>query len=336
MVKSMKLYNALGVAADANEDQIKKAYKKAALKWHPDRNPNNKEEAELKFKDVSEAYETLSDPKMRRIYDQVGEDYKNAAAGGGGGAPGGFPGGFPAGGFSSGDGTTFHFTSGGGGGGDPRKIFQQFFGAGFDPTSSSYDDEDPFSQLFGGGGGGFSFGGMPGMQGMQSMGRGGGRPKGKPKGATKEFKLDCTLEELSTGCTKKRKLTRKRLQGGMYVDAPKVLEITVAPGWKSGTKVTFSGEGDEAQQQAPGDIVFVVNQVPHKDFVREDSNLIYKPKLKAGDTHTIAVPLLTGPPLNIRVPSGAASVPVPDKGMPIRKGGKSVGHGDIIIKPTWS
>jgi len=69
-----EFYNILGISPTANEKEIKKGYKKMALKYHPDRNPNNKEESETKFKKVSEAYEILSDNNKRRMYDQFGKD----------------------------------------------------------------------------------------------------------------------------------------------------------------------------------------------------------------------------------------------------------------------
>jgi molecular chaperone DnaJ len=83
-------YEILGVAKGASGDEIKKSYRRLAMKFHPDRNPNNKE-AENKFKEIQEAYATLSDDKKRALYDQLGPDgFENATRGGGG--PGGFNG----------------------------------------------------------------------------------------------------------------------------------------------------------------------------------------------------------------------------------------------------
>src|SRR5580693_9345309 len=65
-------YVVLGVERDASADQIKSAYRKAALKWHPDRNPDNKEDAERNFRMASEAYSVLSDPQKRPVYDRYG------------------------------------------------------------------------------------------------------------------------------------------------------------------------------------------------------------------------------------------------------------------------
>lgn len=64
----------LGLNKQASKKEITKAYRRAAVKWHPDKNPSNKEAAERRFKEISEAYEVLSDPEKRRVYDQYGEE----------------------------------------------------------------------------------------------------------------------------------------------------------------------------------------------------------------------------------------------------------------------
>ena len=67
-------YQLLGVSRSANDEEIKKAYRKLALQWHPDKNASNREEAEIKFKLISEAYEVLRDPNKRSIFDRYGEE----------------------------------------------------------------------------------------------------------------------------------------------------------------------------------------------------------------------------------------------------------------------
>jgi DnaJ family protein A protein 2 len=84
---SKDLYSVLNIDKTASEQDLKKAYKKAALKHHPDRNKDNKQEAEVKFKEVSEAYEILNNPQKREIYDKYGYDMLQQMNGGGGGEP---------------------------------------------------------------------------------------------------------------------------------------------------------------------------------------------------------------------------------------------------------
>jgi len=112
-------YETLGLSRSATADEIKKAYRKSALKYHPDRNPGDAQ-AEKKFKEISEAYEVLSDEKKRQIYDQYGAD---ALKGAGMGGPGGHAG------FSSMEEAlrTFMGAFGGSGGGG-ESIFDSFFG----------------------------------------------------------------------------------------------------------------------------------------------------------------------------------------------------------------
>lgn len=126
-------YQILGVSKSASQDEIKKAYRKLALQYHPDKNKTK--EAEDKFKEINHAYEILSNPQKRQQYDQFGK----AAFEGGGAAGGPFGGGFnPFGGASGRQGPfTYTYTTGGDGAGfdfggfsDPFEIFEQFFGGG--------------------------------------------------------------------------------------------------------------------------------------------------------------------------------------------------------------
>uniref|UniRef100_G3U069 J domain-containing protein n=1 Tax=Loxodonta africana TaxID=9785 RepID=G3U069_LOXAF len=110
-------YEVLGVQRHASPEDIKKAYRKLALKWHPDKNPENKEEAERKFKQVAEAYEVLSDAKKRDIYDKYGKEGLNGGGGGGSHFDSPFEFGF-----------TFR---------NPEEVFRDFFG-GRDPFSFDF------------------------------------------------------------------------------------------------------------------------------------------------------------------------------------------------------
>jgi molecular chaperone DnaJ len=121
-------YQILGVSKSATADEIKKAYRKLALQYHPDRNKTP--EADAKFKEVTKAYEVLGDPQKRQTYDQFGAA---AFEQGGMGGPGG-----PFGGFGGRQGPfTYTYSTGGqgdfdfGGFSDPFEIFEQFFGGGF-------------------------------------------------------------------------------------------------------------------------------------------------------------------------------------------------------------
>lgn len=120
-------YKILGVTRDADDKALKKAYRKLAMKYHPDKNPGDEERAQKKFTAVANAYEVLSDPEKRKTYDMFGEEGLKGGGGGesGGGGGGGGPGGFPGG---------FHFSHSGGGGGqqfgDPFEMFNQMFGGG--------------------------------------------------------------------------------------------------------------------------------------------------------------------------------------------------------------
>lgn len=288
-------YKILGVSKDADEDTLKKAYKKAALKWHPDRNKDNIETANKKFKEVGEAFEVLSDKNKRAVYDQFGEEGLKGGgpppgadgAGGFGGFPGGAGGGF--GGFSGGaGGRTFTFTSGGPGMGggmggfspsDPNDIFASIFGGAspFGGMGGSMGGmgmggmEDMFGGAAGGGGRKKASGGMPGGFSFGGPGAGAGGPTAadeKPSDVEKQLPL--SLQDLYTGTTKRLKVGRKLASGG---SEEKILTVEVKPGWKKGTKIRFSGAGHEVSPGSFQDVVFIVDEKPHAHFRRDGDDL---------------------------------------------------------------
>ena len=132
MANKRDYYEVLGVSKTATEDELKKAYRKLAKKYHPDANPDNKEEAEAKFKEVNEAYEVLSDPKKRQMYDQFGTVDPQGFGGGAGGPFGG--GNYYS--YSSSGFNGFNGFDGFADFGDLGDIFSSFFG-GSSRTSSS-------------------------------------------------------------------------------------------------------------------------------------------------------------------------------------------------------
>jgi DnaJ homolog subfamily B member 4 len=307
-------YKILDLPKNADDDTIKKAYKKLALKWHPDRNPSNKEGAEQKFKEIAEAYEVLSDKNKRAIYDQFGEEGLKAEASGGtpdmsGGFGGGFPGGFP--GFGGG-GTTFTFRSGGGGrrGFRPSNaddVFKQFFGG-----SSPFDDMEEDDGFHGG-----FFGG-------------GRRASGAPSLVRKT--LPVTLEELYTGTTKKLKVSRKTRSG---TSTEKILTVTIKPGWKSGTKIRYSGEGDELPDGSHQDLEFVIEEKPHPVFTRDGDDLKIATRLSLAEALTgfsRTVKTLEGKEIviaNNRITQPGQEMRFPGRGLPNQKDPSQ--RGDLVV-----
>ncbi|CAK9808401.1 DnaJ protein homolog 1 [Anthophora plagiata] len=269
-------YKILGISKNASDDDIKKAYRKLALKYHPDK--NRSAGAEEKFKEIAEAYEVLSDAKKREVYDKFGEEGLKGGAGSAGGGGGG---------------TTYTYH------GDPKATFAQFFGSAspfqaffefgtpignrvFTLHDDDMDIDDPLGP---------------------NSGRGGNKDRAQDPAI--EHDLYITLEEILWGCTKKMKISRRVVQpDGTTKKEDKVLTINVKPGWKAGTKITFQKEGDQGRGKVPADIVFIIRDKPHPLFRREGNDIRYTCKLSLKQAlcgTVIEVPTLTGEKITLNL-----------------------------------
>ncbi|ODQ82762.1 hypothetical protein BABINDRAFT_29688 [Babjeviella inositovora NRRL Y-12698] len=330
MVKDTKLYDLLGVSPSASENELKKAYRKGALRYHPDKNPS--EEAAEKFKELSSAYEILSDAQKRDVYDQYGEE----------GLTGAGPGGM------------------GGMGGDD--IFSQFFGGmgGFGGQSRpsgpqrGRDIQHSLSctleELFKGKTAKLALnktvlckpcGGKGGKnvkecttchgQGIRIINRQMGP-------MIQRMQVQCDKCN-GTGDIMDAKDRCKTCHGKKTANERKILEVHIDAGMKEGEKVVFRGEGDQGPNIVPGDVVFVVDQKPHDKFTRKGDDLYYEAELDvltalAGGS--FAVKHVSGEYLKVEIVPGEFIAPdsvkvIENQGMPIRRHG---GRGNLFIKFT--
>lgn len=267
-------YAILGVNKTASSDEIKKAYRRLARKYHPDMNPGNKE-AEARFKEVSEAYEVLSDPEKRQKYDQFGQYWRQV-----------------------GEGSPF---SGGGGGAGTNVDFE-----GFD--FSQYANFDEFvNDLLGG------LGGASARTGGRSTGRrtsyrtstgtgytdfGGFAEQPSGVSADREASIKLGLSEAFHG-------VQKRLSLGN-----ETIEVRIPPGAKNGSRIRVKGKGSvSAYTQQRGDLYLIVELLPHSFFQFEGDNLVCEVPVTPDEAvlgAQIEVPTPDGT-VNVNVPPGVRS-----------------------------
>ncbi|CAL8326479.1 unnamed protein product [Arctogadus glacialis] len=333
-------YKILGISKGAADEDIKKAYRKQALKWHPDK--NKAANAEEKFKEIAEAYEVLSDPKKREIYDQYGEE---GLKGGNGPAP-------------DGQGSNFTYTFHG----DPHATFNTFFGGaspfemffgrkasgrgggggGGDDDDMEVDGSDPFGSFTS-----FNINGFPrerhvGVGGQQQQqqqgGGGGGGGQRRKQDPAIHHELRVSLEEVFHGCTKRMKISRKRLNadGRTLRHEDKILAIEIKRGWKEGTKITFPREGDESPGTIPADIVFVIKDKAHPHFRREGSDIVYAVRVSLRQSLcgcSVTVSTIDGNTCNMKITDvikpGMRQI-VAGQGLPLPKTPEQ--RGDLVVE----
>ncbi len=280
-------YAILGVDKKSSKEEISKAYKKLAKKYHPDLNPNDPT-AEDKFKDVTEAYEVLKDDEKRRLYDSLGSNWQH--------------------------GQNFQ---------PPPGYENVHFSFRGDQRSAGFDFSDFFENIFGGGfqssGRGFerSYGGF---QGDPFSGGGFSR-----KGQDAEAALELSLEEAYRGGTKSITL-QEQVVGpeGRPMVQNKTLSVNIPPGIKDGNKIRLSGQGSPGVGSGhSGDLYLKVKILPHPKFKLDGNNIIYDLALapwEAALGSSVRVPTLEGD-IEMKIPPGASS------GRKMRIRGKGMGRG---------
>ncbi|HEY5499409.1 MAG TPA: molecular chaperone DnaJ [Bacteroidales bacterium] len=333
-------YEILGVAKSATGEEIKKAYRKKAIQFHPDKNPGNKD-AEEHFKEAAEAYEVLSHNEKRQRYDQYGHAGVGSAASGGGGFGGGFGGDFSM-----------------------EDIFSQF--------------GDIFGGHFGGGFGGGSRGGQRANRGSNLRVKVKLNLHEIAKGAEKKIKVrkavSCThcsgtgaesgssystcstcrgtgavtrvtntilgrmqTQSVCPDCQGEGKIITKKCtycNGEGISTQEEVISINIPAGVAEGMQLSMSGKGNAARRGGmPGDLLIVIEEEAHPELLRDDNDLVYNLLLSfptAALGGTVEIPTIDG---RVKVKIDAGTQP----GKVLRLRGKGLptvnqyGTGDLLV-----
>ena len=302
-VKTKDYYEVLGVGRNASGDEIKTAYRKLARKYHPDLNPGDKA-AEERFKELQEAYDTLSDAENRKLFDKYGENWR-AVKQGGGAPPPGWEGTRPAGG-PQGAGFDFSgFDFGGAGGGAGFDIFEEMFGRAHAGRARRRErGEDVEAQL---------------ELSLEEAHRGGRRT------------LQMQAAEICPTCNGTGLVQDKTCQtcgGSGQVLKPKTIEVNIPAGVRDGSTVRLAGQGGAGMNGTqPGDLYLRIRLRPHPVFtVRGDDLEIELPVApwEAALGTKVEVPTIDGK-VDLTIPAGAQSgqrLRLRGQGLNKRKGGR--------------
>lgn len=307
-------YEILGVQRNSSDDDIKKAYRKLAMKYHPDRNKGDKS-AETKFKEINEAYETLKDPQKKAAYDRYGhEAYKNAASGGGfnRGAGGGFSGG------------EFHFNFG-----DESAfsdIFEGFFGGGrasgmheraeMRGSDLRYETSITLEDAFRGKEIELSIRTGVKCDNCNGTGSEGGvKPKTCPScrgtGKMRFSQGFFMVERTCTACNGTGHIIEKSCKscnGSGRINKTKTIKVSIPAGIEDGARIRLSGEGEAGLRGGRnGDLYIFVTVKQHKLFRREKDTIHCDVPISivtAALGGEIEVPTIDGKKAVVKVPAG--------------------------------
>ncbi|MEX2607800.1 MAG: molecular chaperone DnaJ [Kiritimatiellia bacterium] len=342
MAQKEDYYKVLGVGRDAGKDEIKKAYRKLAIKYHPDKNPGDTA-AEEQFKIATEAYEVLSDEQKRQKYDQFG----HAAFGPGRGGAG-------AGGFGGVDLEealrTFMGAFGGSGGGGGGSIFENFFGGGGGGRESSnrgadlrFDLEVDFEEAVFGSKRDLSFsvnvecdscGGKGAAPGSKKTTCATCKGQGQVITSNGLFHMRQTCPDcggagqvISNPCAK--------CQGTGQIKGKRSITLRIPPGVETGSRLRVQGKGEGGLRgAAAGDLYVIIHVKPHAVFERHDLDLVVELPVSiqtAALGGEVQVPTLEGVS-RIKIPAGTQNgrmMRLKNKGV---KDPRGHGHGDLHIR----
>ncbi len=344
-------YKALGVERNAKPEQIRKAYRRLARKYHPDVNPGNKA-AEEKFKDIQEAYEVLSDEKKRQIYDQYGFYSDNIPQGGPGAPQSAGPGGagFDFSGFDFSDFGPDRQT-GGGVGSAFRDLFSQIFSRGHEAEPEHEQPEkgeDMEHQLH--------LGFWDAIRGTtvrltvaraetcptcHGTGSAGGPPvtcstcsgTGKTTRQAGAMRFSVTCPQCGGAGKLKRRCTT--CGGSGRTRRPESFEVRIPPGVDTGSRVRVPNKGNAGVNGGPpGDLYIVTEVEPHPYFERKGDNFYVKLPVSVTEAALgakVEVPTIDGP-TTIRIPPGTQSgqkLRLREKGAPSLR---TSGRGDQFVE----
>ena len=322
-------YEMLGVGREASADDLKKAYRKLAMQFHPDRNPGDKA-AELKFKEISEAYDVLKDDQKRAAYDRFGHQAFENGGGGRAGGPGDF-------GFASGFADIFD------------EMFGDFVGGRRGQSSSRGSDlrynleislEDAFK-------GSTAQIRVPTSQSCDSCKGSGSEAGSKPvtcttcqgAGKVRAQQGFFTIERTCPSCGGAGRVIEnpgKSCGGQRRVSKEKTVSVKLPAGVEEGTRIRLAGEGEAGiRGSQPGDLYIFLSVTPHRIFQRDAANIHCRvpiPMTTASLGGQIEVPTIDGARARVTIPPGTQSghqFRLKSKGMSVLR---SPSRGDMYIE----